>query len=586
MKRLITLLMAFVSVVCIFDIEPAVWGLWELVARMTFFGIYAVAWVMSSVLVSFDASRQLETAWFGQRGFWLSSLLLNIYIFSFQLYVLLTDDSHVDMEFFIISRCALDALLVILSFILSYLALIHPNDFYLTGGILETEKAQLLSSPTRYIHRQIASFGARHSLGVPKTTNFITASITDCKAKLAQGLVRFRILVKSGENAHSVMRQYSDFHEIHCNFQRKFTKDQFPNLQLPELPVIASSRMSIDDKIQRLNAYLEGVLVPELMTEELLDFLGVEGKRRTELGQQHEAAMKALGVLESVPSVEEVEEVEEVRTEEFAHTVSKAIFLRVTIGKWGQSSLPDGHIDYTLEWSTSSQSGTAIKRYNEFYALHKRITSELTPCHLPSFPSKNYLANFTKQVNPTAVNIRKAALEEYLSIVCNDPVYLSSSVLDFLGVKMTLADLWSSHLPQFEYILQTPVTWEGEVDKDESQYTVYLMTFIRKNKQEQEDTMQWKVGRRFREFDKLHSELQNRVKSPLYAQYCSHLGQTPVTSFPALPHKSLVPVSTYVKIEQRRKALQGYMLELLKVPGIVDAYAFREFIQEPEPGKS
>jgi len=585
MKKLVTLLLAFVSLICIFDIDPDSWSFWEVASRSAFFGIYAAAWLISYLLVSFDASRQLETAWLGQRGFWPCSFFLSLLILAFQVALLLSGNQSESLEFFVVSRCALDALLTVLSLVLFYLAVEHPNDFYLTGGLMELEK-QFLNQPTRFIHRQIASFDAKHSLADSRGTQFLSASITDCKAKLAQGLVRFRILVKAGDSAHSVLRQYSDFREIHDSLRACFSKEQFPNLQLPELPAIASSRMSIDDKIQCLNGYLEAVSIPELLTEELLDFLGIEGKARLELAQQHEAALKSLGVVESSPPGLGSYPIEDSSAVAFPQPVSRAIFLSVTIGKWGQSAEPDGHIDYTLEWKgLEEQQGTAIKRFNDFYALHRRLKEELSPCELPPFPSKNYLPNFSKRIDSAAINTRKAALEDYLCLVSNDPAYLSAAILEFLGWDIPLKALWKSRKPCFEYVLQTPVTWEGEVDRDESQYTVYLLTLIRKDTQAAGSTLQWKVGRRFREFDKLHSELQNRIKSPLYADYCGFTGQSVLSSLPALPKKSLVPVSTYVEIESRRKALQTYVHDLLKLPGIIDSYAFRAFIQEPEAGQ-
>lgn len=583
MKKLVTLLLAFVSLVCIFDIDPSSWNFWGVVLRTAFFGIYTVAWLVSYLLVSFDASRQLETAWFGQRGFWSSSFFLNVALFSVRVSTWLSDEPSGEVEFIMVTRSALDVLLIVLSLVLFYLAVEHPNDFYLTGGLMELER-QFLNQPTRFIHRQIASFEARHSLADSKGTQFLSASITDCKAKLTQGLVHFRILVKAGDSAHSVQRQYSDFREVHDSLQGCFSKEQFPNLQLPALPAIGSSHLSIDDKIQALNGYLEAVLVPELLTEGLLDFLGVEGRKRLELAQQHEAALKSLGVVEASPSGPSSYPIEDTSAVGFPQSVSRPIFLSVAIGKWGQSADPDGHIDYTVEWEGLEQQGTAVKRFNDFYALHRRLKEELSPCELPPFPSKNYLPNFSKRLDSTAINTRKAALEDYLRFVSNDPAYLTSSLLEFLGWDIALKDLWKSRKSNFEYALQTPVTWEGEVDRDESQYTVYLLTIVRKDTHK-EGSLQWKVGRRFREFDKLHTELQNRLKSPQYAEYCTFTGQKVSPSLPALPKKSLVPVSTYVEIEHRRKALQTYVHDLLKWPGILDSYAFRAFIQEPDAGK-
>jgi hypothetical protein len=586
MKKLVTMLLAFVSLICIFDIDPQNWSFWEVATRSAFFGIYAAAWLVSYVLVSFDASRQLETTWLGQRGFWPCSFFINLLLLAVQILFILSDSGTEDYGFYMISRCALDTLLMVLSLVLFYLAVVHPNDFYLTGGLMEIEK-QFLSQPTRFIHRQIASFEVRHSLADSKSVQFLSASITDCKAKLAQGLVRFRILVKASDSAHSVLRQYSDFREIHESLRACFSKEQFPNLKLPELPAIASSHMSIDDKIQSLNGYLEAVLIPELLTEGLLDFLGIEGKVRLELAQQHDTALKSLGVVESSPSGVGSYPIEEASAVAFPQPLSKGIFLSVSIGKWGQSADHDGHIDYTLEWKglDEEQRGTAVRRFNDFFALHKRLKEELSPCQLPPFPSKNYLPNFSKKIDSAAINTRKAALEDYLCLVSNDPAYLTPSVLEFLGWDITLKALWATRVPRFEYVLQTPVTWEGEVDRDESQYTVYLLTIIRKDLHDVGSSLQWKVGRRFREFDKLHSELQNRIKSPLYAQYCAFKGQTVLTNLPPLPGKSLVPVSTYMEIENRRKALQTYFHDLLKLPGITDSYAFSAFIQEPEAGK-
>ena len=122
---------------------------------------------------------------------------------------------------------------------------------------------------------------------------------------------------------------------------------------------------------------------------------------------------------------------------------------------------------------------------------------------------------------------------------------------------MSRLDLWHNGTERFEYSLFPPVSWEGEVDDQQLHYTVYILTFLRKDI-ETGSNLQWKVSRRFREFSKLHQQLLSRSKSTAYLQYCPALNR-PLLVLPPQPRKGLVALSSHQELEERRKALQTYV---------------------------
>lgn len=90
----------------------------------------------------------------------------------------------------------------------------------------------------------------------------------------------------------------------------------------------------------------------------------------------------------------------------------------------------------------------------------------------------------------------------------------------------------------------------------------------------------WIVKRRYTEFSSLHINLKKRLGSPSLDLYVSAIGKK--TSFlPVLPKKTLIGMSTYHDIEQRRRALENYLSQILKCPDLFYSYSFREFINEP-----
>jgi len=559
-KQFLTVLLVLIHLVLLFDLDPYQWPFFDLLSRTIYFTLSVFAWIASFLLVSFDAARQLEQTWLGQRGFWPLSCLCLSLCFTFQLKatIMLPSSSPETETFFLVSRCTLYSCAIAMTAGLSYLAVQHPNDFFWTGSV------NPLSPKIAHIFRQRKG----------TVDNQLAASITAMQAK--QGLVLFRITVKRGESEHSVKRQFSEFRTLHEALRTNFNEESFPNLAFPNLPNVPS--LEIEAKIAQLNEYLAALLVPELMTDQLLDFLDIKDAARVELAALHNQAMKALGFFEAGS-----------RHESFRFTqpelsalpaLTRALYFSVYIESWEQSSDPDGHVNYTLNWQCAhfTSQGKCIKRFNDFYSLHQALRSELG-CELPSFPKKNYLAGFGKALDQTALSTRKSALETYLRAVCNDPAFLSETTLRFLGCPVSRLDLWHNGTERFEYSLFPPVSWEGEVDDQQLHYTVYILTFLRKDI-ETGSNLQWKVSRRFREFSKLHQQLLSRSKSTAYLQYYLVLSR-PLPVLPPLPRKGLVALSSHQELEQRRKALQIYVQELLRVPYVSEAYALRSFLQEP-----
>lgn len=561
-KQVLTALLVLIHLVLLFDIDPAQWPFLDLLIRSIYFALSVLAWITSFLLVSFDATRQLDQSWLCQRGFWPFSCLCSCLSLVLQLKAtaILHSNSPETESYFLISRCTLYSCAVVTTGVLTYLALQHPNDFFWTGSV-----SVLLSPRLLRVSRQ--------RRGTADTR--LTASITALKAK--QGLVLFRISVKIGGNEHSTQRQFSEFRELHEGLRSNFSEETFPNLVFPNLPNVNS--LEIEEKIAQLNKYLSALLIPELMTDQLLDFLAIKDGVRIELSALHEQAMKALGVFEPGS-----------RHDSFHFTqiqssapqaVTRALYFSVIIESWEQSTDPDSHVNYLLSWQCIpfASQGKCTRRFNDFYSLHQALKSELS-CDLPSFPKKNYLAGFGKALDQASLSVRKEALETYIRAVSNDPAYLSESTLRFLGCSVSRQTLWYSQYEPFEYSLFPPVAWEGEVDDQQVHYTVYILTFQRIDR-ETGANLQWKVSRRFREFNKLHQQLLSRLKSTAYLQHCSALSRPTAPALPPLPRKGLVALSSHQEIEQRRKALQTYIQDLLRVPHVFEAYALRFFLQEP-----
>jgi hypothetical protein len=105
---------------------------------------------------------------------------------------------------------------------------------------------------------------------------------------------------------------------------------------------------------------------------------------------------------------------------------------------------------------------------------------------------------------------------------------------------------------------------------NEKNYTVYVV-------QIRHGELQWDIEKRYREFRQLddnlrgNTKLKSRIASELVARVRSRQG------FPKLPGKAFGKLN-YEKLELRRKALEQYLSELVKIPELSESVELLSFI--------
>lgn len=570
-RRTCALTLACASIFNAIDGVPSPVPPGELALRCLFFCTYALAWLLSFALLRFEYSRGLAISWIGHRLFWPASFLALMACAAFQS---AQNWTHPQDEELAWPRVAVYLLSASLALLLSLCGLLKPNDFV----------------PGNWREPFISDLQQEETTAASQTQSAdLVIEMENYKKKLQgeKSVVLYELRVSIRSCSQVLWKTYMDFEKLQRELSTKL-RTEFPMLKLPRLPDFSMSD-SIDFKLEGLKRYMTEINFPAFYCDVFLDFLSLPTDIRDFLIREH---FKITGN----------SDLQQARTTSYATPIMLSdltlssprshppklshSFFEVTIGSWYQTESQDGHIEYEMEWKGCVEGdwecrvGKVTRRFNDFYLMHKGLKQDIAPAKLPDFPSRAFLKKLIKGIDKEAIEARKRALETYMRHTLNDPAFLAPRILEFIDCPLTPIEIFSKHRPNICVIkFHLPIDWEGELGDNDEQYILYLLRLEKAGHQ-------WTVKRRFREFDALHHLLTGRLNSPYLAEFHRVMGQNCGSDlihpedFPTMSKKPL-PLSTTAEIETRRKGLEVYFQALLQFPYVMEAYAFRQFIEEP-----
>lgn len=559
----------------IIDYVPSKYSEANMISRTIFFSLNGFSWLISSFLVYFDYSRRLSSQWKGQRLFWVFGLIANtclvIYNFSQHLYKFKGENL---LKFDVIQVLSY-TLSIIICCLLSFYSIFRPNDFVIT-------------SPELYKRLKKSTMLFEES-GLETEDIVIKANIIGYKIKQVQSitLLLFNVNISVNGVLHSVSRSLADFEALDLGLREKFPKSQYPNLNFPEFQRELLRKEDPSTRAKLLNVYISALCCSDFMTSELLNFLQIEGNCRDLLIIRNSIGFEDKIALSEDPGRSE---------SSIYHYYTPALNLPANDSGGSQNlqwvinvSIPtyrieeDSSIDYFVRSEILLLKIEKIRPYKfkDFCEFHKTLKKIVNPGVVMNFPSRNYTKTL-KTRDKEGIEQRKKQLECYISLLANDPAYISKEVLEFLGDSIELNEIYTL-IPMFKYRIHEESEWEGEISDDSSHYILYTYV-ISKTRVEENFEVQWKIMKRFREFDALNKKLNQRHGSPLLKQFLIQTGKIgkdeSILPLPILPNKRISPLSTLNEIIDRKKMLEGYLNELLANPAIICSYQFREFIED------
>jgi hypothetical protein len=522
--------------------------------RLAYFSLLAFTWVLSGYLVYFEYERRIKPNWFGQKGFWVTSLIATTALLTLNVMGNNYFGESQEVRNFYLIETILYCFCISFELFLTYVAIFKPNDFFIDRMIQEA---------------------LNESVGDLEESCPMIALVSGYKVKSISGnqATFFEIVVSLGKNSKKVSRLFQEFENLHSLLDDKYCAE-YLNIDIPKNPKTLSN-VSIENRVAGLNDYLRRLCEAKMFTQELLEFLSVPEKLQDELkGYFHRYDTTFTDV--ATRSQSEFDNYfNQKTTKNETLTISLPAYhlnwmIDIQIPSWTRT---DSHIEYSIKaeirilsfevWITS--------RYSEILELHKNLLKLRIP--VPHFPSKS-LRRF-KNIYSDAISIRRSQLEDYLGKIYNDPAYLHVNSLKFINCSIEIERILAIIPKGNRYELILPMKWEGEIGNDASQYIAYVMRFT---KDVLGKSQEWEVTRRFREFADLHKALLLRNTSFLLQEFL----EQPPDELPELPNRSLTPLCTCDEIENRKNLLEKYIMELLKNPGIPCSYEFRMFIGEIE----
>ncbi|OMJ77834.1 hypothetical protein SteCoe_22502 [Stentor coeruleus] len=576
-----TVACAVIQIIHIVDFFPKKYSESKLISRSVYFCISMISWVFSAILVYFDYSRRLKSQWRGQRLYWIMELINNIILLSFNLYSGLYLLKGSELYQFDIIQILAYCLSILICLLLTFYSIFLPNDFtVITANVyLKLKRSSIL-------------FDGTGNESTDEQIN-IKASISGYKIKQvsASSIVHYKITVALNALKYTVSRSLFDFEELDKTLREKFPKSLYPNLNFPSFHVEHLRKLSPDERGIELNKYMVGVVCQDFMTPDLLNFLQIEGNYRDILMLQHSQMAEERYNIRETPQRATSSTfnyyTQAIATGEFDKSANSQVYqwmIHISFPSY-RNDEHTGETDYYLRTSIEPLGFEKIKpfKFKDFCDFHKNLKKSISPAVPIKFPSMNYTKSLKKN-DKEAIEYRKAQLEYYFSQILNDPAYLTKESLEFIGCDADVNQVLNqAYMPTYK--LCHEITWENDISDDSSTFIVYSMG-ISKLTRNSVFEMEWRINKRFREFDGLHEKLQMRHSSPLLKNYLLYYGKIPkdtnVPNLPNLPSKYWTPLSTLAEIEERKKNLEGYMKELLSNPAVTCSYAFREFIGDKD----
>lgn len=539
----------------------------DLISRSFFFSLLLLSWLTSFILGIFENNKRLIMRWSGHRSFWPANILVHLILMIQDGLIIFDDDPPIHwvfvLEFIYFSE-------ILFCSILTVYAFKRPNEFLIIGEFD-------ISFLRRQTRRTLAGSTSLQDSGeCPKI------SIKNYKIKQEEGktVICFTITTVFNSVPYVAKRNLQEFDSLNRHVVKSFPVSEYPNFNIPSFPNVFGK--DNEEKIVVLGEYLNSLASPEFFSEFFLDFLGINGVNKTNLLKKNEIILRNEESVEKNqfrsdsiaeryfnPSLLNAETLEDQPTQNCCE------YIEIKILRWLEV---EEHIEYEISFNLKSENNpkSTLKRYKDILEFHKNLAKLVSPAKLPEFPSKNYLKKLTK-IDEKALNLRKDNLELYLNHVYNDVAFICTESLEFLGISTSLTAIWQVPYINYNIKLAGPLICSPIID-DLGHYILYTIKLAKF--QDKQKKCEWEITKRYRQFDTLHHFLNKRVQSPILNKYHEFRGIKDV-NLPSLPGKSVGVLISSEEIEARRLGLEKYLEEILAVPGNLQSYILKQFIQDP-----
>ena len=498
----------------------------------------------------------MRCEWIGRKGYWVLSLFSNITI----LVINIIDDNYLDINQQITEyyegQTILYSFAIFFDLVLSIYAFFKPDDFIF--NLRDNNKKFITPSEETNEKKILVSM-----------SGYKIKEINNNK------VIYYDIIVFANGSTHKVSRTYNEFDEVNKAILNGMNSDLQPNIILPELPNFYQKNLSLEEKTAALGDYLNSFCAQSYFSLDLLEFLKIEGTFKESVIKNFQKLFD-IGAYDTLPRSESALFGYYSSKQQYKETLILSIpayhlnwMIDIHIPNWKNAGT---YIEYTIKSEIRVLSFESIltTRFSEIFNLHKQLKKKNIPT--PAFPQK-YLYHKPKNLEAHLIEIRRAQLEEYLGNIFNDPAYLSESSLKFINCNIKISEILRLIPNNSSYELIIPITWEEELGGDLTPFIKYHMKF---RKLVDASEVEWDISRRFREFDELNKVLVQRNGSFLLKEFL----KTEVPNLPSLPKKSFGQLCVNEEIEQRKRELESYMLNLIKNPAVTCCYHFRTFIGE------
>ena len=240
-----------------------------------YYSISCMGWTLSCALCYFEYVRQLKMEWLGHRSYWPACFIINVFF----VIILSVDEEESGNT----NEMVLYSLKSAINLLLLLLAFFKPNDYQVElyrGGSKSGVYNIISDGENKFI------FSMHSESHLP----LLSIQIINYKIKPDhdKNTIYYTIFTKYRGLSFNSKRSYLEFHFLNVNLRNNLPQGK--TIIFPNFPIFMSNHIPIDKKMQELSVYLSELSRLDLIDQELLEFLNIEGKPResilTELEQR------------------------------------------------------------------------------------------------------------------------------------------------------------------------------------------------------------------------------------------------------------------------------------------------------------
>lgn len=554
LKILITLCIGLFSIVQTLSIMA------KTLTIKIFYITFTVSWFISTIMLVYEFTLKLKMRWTGHRSFWLNSFLI------WTLLTLLNFELHREsfMQNIFLPRIAVFCVCAGMNLILAVFAVFRPDEFNsLNSGfvkpLIKSAKNSIVIGQSFFdkVSIKIRDFKIKHSNHTPT--------------------VVYNICVEIEGNTHVVKKIYKDFQALESLITSMFPVKNFPHLEIPSLPLFNYGKITTEEKMLQLNAYLVKICHIDFFNEDILNFFEIDGHNKGKILSLHNQVMKSADILKQTESGDTgyvdlslINYETDARTfSEYLNTktIRNLLYVELRIDLLIEY---DDQVIYVITSKCDFGERQIKKSFKDFLNLHAELKKKISLKILPKLPKKSYF-KFISNLDSKALEVKKKKLEKYLIYLLNDPTFHTTEIFEFIGITNNYKGLWT--LKQITYEIISPIEWETDVSELEN--VIFIIT-IRKTVSENH-SYTFQAKRNYKSIEYLHNVLIMRLKSPFLIDYYNHFNVEIPISWPVLPNK-IAGISS--SLNEFCGKLETYIEEVTKIPFIEKAYALVTFFND------